>query len=178
MRYSTVFSPQILQFATSVCLQVNEHLSKMLTVAEAMSASMHWNFLAQYSKYSTLKEMFADLRSIATTSSTEPMEEMEEEKSKGAEEEHRQSGASANVLLEKGMEKKEEVKEDGEKPAWIRQLEEFVAGLWLWQEEEEEANAGSTVGTEGWSNISQVRQLSSIELLLIFLAYILCEYGI
>ena len=149
----------------------------MLTVAEAMSASMHWNFLAQYSKYSTLKEMFADLRSIATTSSTEPMKEMEEEKSKGAEEEHGQSGASANVLLEKGMEKKEEVKEDGEKPAWIRQLEEFVAGLWLWQEEEE-ANAGSTVETEGWSNISQVRQLSSIELLLIFLAYILCEYGI
>ena len=47
----------------------------------------------------------------------------------------------------------------------------------LWQEEEE-ANAGSTVETEGWSNISQVRQLSSIELLLIFLAYILCEYGI
>jgi len=84
---------------------------------------------------------------------------MEEEKSKGAEEEHGQSGASANVLLEKGMEKKEEVKEDGEKPAWIRQLEEFVAGLWLWQEEEEEANAGSTVGTEGWSNISQVMQL-------------------
>ena len=36
----------------------------------------------------------------------------------------------------------------------------------------------STVETEGWSNISQVRQLSSIELLLIFLAYILCEYGI
>ena len=103
---------------------------------------------------------------------------MEEEKSKGAEEEHGQSGASANVLLDKGMEKKEEVKEDGEKPAWIRHLEEFVAGLWLWQEEEEEANAGSTVETEGWSNISQVRQLSSIELLLIFLAYILCEYGI
>ena len=139
-----------------------------------MSASMLWNFLAQYS---ILKEVFADLRSIATTSSTEPMEEMEEEKSKGAEEEHRQSGASANVLMEKGMEKKEEVKEDGEKPAWIRQVEEFVAGLWLWQEEEE-ANAGSTVETEGWSNISQVRQLSSIELLLIFLAYILCEYGI
>ena len=69
---------------------------------------------------------------------------MEEEKSKGAEEEHGQSGASANVLLDKGMEKKEEVKEDGEKPAWIRHLEEFVAGLWLWQEEEEEANAGST----------------------------------
>ena len=75
---------------------------------------------------------------------------MEEEKSKGAEEEHGQSGASANVLLEKGMEKKEEVKEDGEKPAWIRYLEKFVAGLWLWQEEEE-ANAGSTVETEGWS---------------------------
>merc|ERR1719222_410345 len=110
--------------------------------------------------------MFSDLRSIATTSckqttrsSTEPMEEMEEEKSKGAEEEHGQSGASANVLLDKGMEKKEEVKEDGEKPAWIRHLEEFVAGLWLWQEEEEEANAGSTVETEGWSNISQVMQL-------------------
>ena len=32
---------------------------------------MHWNFLAQYS---ILKEVFADLRSIATTSSTEPME--------------------------------------------------------------------------------------------------------
>ena len=82
------------------------------------------------------------------------------------------------MLLVKGMEKKEEVKEDGEKPVWIRQLEELLAGLWLWQEEEEEANAGSTVETEGWSNISQVRQLSSIELLLIFLAYILCEYGI
>ena len=37
---------------------------------------------------------------------------MEEEKSKGVEEEHGQSGASANVLLEKGMEKKEEVKEE------------------------------------------------------------------
>ena len=69
----------------------------MLTVAEAMSASMHWNFLAQYS---ILKQMFADLRSIATTwckqtagSPTEPMEE----ESKGAEkeEEHEQSGGSA-----------------------------------------------------------------------------------
>jgi len=59
-----------------------------------MSASMHWNFLAQYS---ILKEVFADLRSIATTSSTEPMEEMEEEKSKGAEEEHRQSGAQGQT---------------------------------------------------------------------------------
>ena len=68
----------------------------MLNVAEAMSASMHWNFLAQYSN-STLKEMFADLRSIATTSSTEPMEEMEEEKSKGAEEEHGQSVAQGQT---------------------------------------------------------------------------------
>jgi len=124
----------------------------MLTVAEAMSASMHWNFLAQYS---ILKEMFADLRSIATTwckltgSPTEPMEEeMEQEESKGAEKEeveHGQSGGSANVPLEKEMEKKEEVKEQEEKPSWIRKLEEFVAGLW-WQEEE--ANAGSTVETE------------------------------
>ena len=108
----------------------------MLAVAEAMSASMHWNFLAQYS---ILKEMLADLRSIATTSckqtagaSTEPMEEeMEEKEGKGVEEEeveHGQSGRSANVLLEK--EKKEEVKGDEEKPAWIRKLEEFVAGLW------------------------------------------------
>ena len=36
----------------------------MVLVAEAMSASMHWNFLAQYS---ILKEMLADLRIIATT---------------------------------------------------------------------------------------------------------------
>ena len=96
MRYSTIFSPQILAFLTSVCL------CNMLTVAEAMSASMHWNFLAQYS---ILKQMFADLRSIATTwckqtagSPTEPMEEeMGEEESKGAEkeEEHEQSGGSA-----------------------------------------------------------------------------------
>ena len=57
------------------------------------------------------------------------------------------------------MEKKEEVKEDEEKPAWIRQLEELVAGLWLWQEEE--ANAGSTVESEGRSKISQVRQLGT-----------------
>ena len=124
----------------------------MLTVAEAMSASMHWNFLAQYS---ILKEMFADLRSIATTwckltgSPTEPMEEeMEQEENKGAEKEeveHGQSGGSANVPLEKEMEKKEEVKEQEEKPSWIRKLEEFVAGLW-WQEEE--ANTGSTVETE------------------------------
>ena len=94
MRYSTIFSPQILAFLTSVCL------CNMLTVAEAMSASMHWNFLAQYS---ILKQMFADLRSIATTwckqtagSPTEPMEEGEEE-SMGAEkeEEHEQSGGSA-----------------------------------------------------------------------------------
>ena len=34
----------------------------MLAVAEAMSASYHWNFLAQYS---ILKEMLADLRIIA-----------------------------------------------------------------------------------------------------------------
>ena len=81
---------------------MNKHLYNMLTVAEAMSASMHWNFLAQYS---ILKQMFADLRSIATTwckqtagSPTEPMEEeMGEEESKGAEkeEEHEQSGGSA-----------------------------------------------------------------------------------
>ena len=122
----------------------------MLAVAEAMSASMHWNFLAQYS---ILKEMLADLRSIATTSckqtagaSTEPMEEKEGKGVEKEEVEHGQSGGSANVLLEK--EKKEEVKEDEEKPAWIRKLEEFVEGLW-WQEEEEEANAGSTVETEG-----------------------------
>ena len=92
MRYSTIFSPQILAFSTSVCLQVNKHLCNMLTVAEAMSASMHWNFLAQYS---ILKEMFADLRSIATTSCKQtagsPTEHMEEEmeereeESKGAE---------------------------------------------------------------------------------------------
>ena len=46
-------------------------------------------------------------------------------------------------LLEKGMVKKE----DEEKPAWIHKLEELVAGLWLCQEEEE-ANADSTVETE------------------------------
>ena len=98
----------------------------MLTVAEAMSASMHWNFLAQYS---ILKEMFADLRSIATTwckqTAGSPTDPMEDEESKGAEEEHEQSGASANVLLEKRM-------EDEENPAWIRKLEKFVAGLWWW----------------------------------------------
>ena len=71
----------------------------MLTVAEAMSASMHWNFLA---KYSILKEMFADLRSIATTWCKQPAcgggcREGEE---------HEHSGGSAGVLLEKGMEKK------------------------------------------------------------------------
>ena len=43
---------------------MKEHLFNMVLVAEAMSASMHWNFLAQYS---ILKEMLADLRIIATT---------------------------------------------------------------------------------------------------------------
>ena len=136
----------------------------MLAVAEAMSASMHWNFLAQYS---ILKEMLADLRSIATTwdnqtagSATEPtmkkeMEEQEEQaESKGDEKEEVdivQSGESATVPLQekevKDVGSKDE--EDEERPAWIRSLEEFVAGLWWWKEEEaEETNAGSTVETE------------------------------
>jgi len=42
--------------------EVKEHLCNMLAVAEAMSASYHWNYLAQYS---ILKEMLADLRIIA-----------------------------------------------------------------------------------------------------------------
>ena len=46
---------------------MNEHLYNMLTVAEAMSASMHWNFLAQYS---ILKEMLADLHAIAGDNTT------------------------------------------------------------------------------------------------------------
>ena len=104
MRYSTIFSPQILAFSTSVCLQVNKHLCNMLTVAEAMSASMHWNFLA---KYSILKETFADLRSIATTWCKQPSCGAGEQGCREGEE-HEHSGGSANVLLvlEKGMEKK------------------------------------------------------------------------
>ena len=99
MRYSTIFSPQILAFSTSVCLQVNK-----LTVAEAMSASMHWNFLA---KYSILKETFSDLRSIATTWCKQPACGAGEQGCREGEE-HEHSGGSANVLLvlEKGMEKK------------------------------------------------------------------------
>ena len=86
---------------------MNKHLYNMLTVAEAMSASMHWNFLAQYSKYSTLKEMFADLRSIVTTWCKQPACGGGEQGCREGEE-HEHSGGSANVLLvlEKGMEKK------------------------------------------------------------------------
>ena len=40
----------------------------MLIVAEAMSASKHWNYLAQYS---ILKEMLTDLRTIARGASAE-----------------------------------------------------------------------------------------------------------
>ena len=43
-------------------LQVKEHLCNMLALAEAMSASKHWNYLAQYS---ILKVMLTDLRIIA-----------------------------------------------------------------------------------------------------------------
>ena len=46
---------------------MKEHLRNMLAVAEAMSASMHWNFLAQYS---ILKEMLADLHAIAGDNAT------------------------------------------------------------------------------------------------------------
>ena len=113
----------------------------MLAVAEAMSASMHWNFLAQYS---ILKEMLADLRIIANTwdkqtagSATEPMkkemkEQVEQAESKDDEKEEVKDVGS---------------KEEEEKPDWIRSMEEFVAGLWWWQEEEEKekTNASSTV---------------------------------
>ena len=77
----------------------------MLTVAEAMSASMHWNFLA---KYSILKETFADLRSIVTTWCKQPACGGGEQGCREGEE-HEHSGGSANVLLvlEQGMEKKE-----------------------------------------------------------------------
>ena len=61
--YSTIFS-----FSTSVHLQVREHLCNMLIVAEAMSASKHWNYLAQYF---ILKEMLTDLRIIARGASAE-----------------------------------------------------------------------------------------------------------
>ena len=60
---STIFS-----FSTSVHLQVREHLCNMLIVAEAMSASKHWNYLAQYF---ILKEMLTDLRIIARGASAE-----------------------------------------------------------------------------------------------------------
>jgi len=82
--------------------EVNKHLCNMLTVAEAMSASMHWNFLA---KYSILKEMFADLRSIVTTWCKQPACGGGEQGCREGEE-HEHSGGSANLLLEKGMEKK------------------------------------------------------------------------
>ena len=61
--YLTIFS-----FSTSVHLQVREHLCNMLIVAEAMSASKHWNYLAQYF---ILKEMLTDLRIIARGASAE-----------------------------------------------------------------------------------------------------------
>jgi len=48
--------------------EVREHLCNMLIVAEAMSASKHWNYLAQYS---ILKEMLTDLRIIARGASAE-----------------------------------------------------------------------------------------------------------
>ena len=81
---------------------MNKHLYNMLTVAEAMSASMHWNFLA---KYSILKETFADLRSIVTTWCKQPACGGGEQGCREGEE-HEHSGGSANLLLEKGMEKK------------------------------------------------------------------------
>jgi len=229
--------------------EVKEHLFNMVLVAEAMSASMHWNFLAQYS---ILKEMLADLRIIATTwekqaaagsatedgwmqekiaeaketlkevkedaqekvaeakeniqeklaEAMETLEELKEDTQEKVaeakenvrekfadaketlkevkedaqekvaeakekvkemlsgtskeeeEEEDMQSGGSATVLFEKEMQKEEgkevkdvENKDEEEKPAWIRKLEEFVAGLWWWEDKEEEANANSSVPT-------------------------------
>ena len=113
----------------------------MLAVAEAMSASMHWNFLAQYS---ILKEMLADLRIIANTwdkqtagSATEPMKKEMKEQVEQAESKDDEKDEMKDVGSE----------EEEEKPDWIRSMEEFVAGLWWWQEEEEEekTNASSTV---------------------------------
>ena len=119
----------------------------MLIVAEAMSESKNWNFLAQYS---ILKEMLADLRTIAITwqekDATEHMEEEmgvetvehvgEDEK---AADDIDQGEGLATVLSEMEREVKDEGNKAGageEEPGWIRTFEDFFASLWWrWGEE-------------------------------------------
>ena len=127
----------------------------MLVVAEAMSESKNWNFLAQYS---ILKEMLADLRTIAITwqekDATEHMEEkMEtvEHVGEDAEDDMDQSEGLATVLSEKEREVKDEGNKAGageEEPGWIRTLEDFLASLWWRWGEEEETNVAMNPSVE------------------------------
>ena len=129
----------------------------MLVVAEAMSESKNWNFLAQYS---ILKEMLADLRTIAITwqekDATEHMEEKMEtvehvgENEKAADDIDQSEGL-ATVLSEKEREVKDEGNKAGvgkEEPGWIRTLEDFLASLWWRWGVEEETNVSMNPSVE------------------------------
>ena len=129
----------------------------MLVVAEAMSESKNWNFLAQYS---ILKEMLADLRTIAITwqekDATEHMEEKMEtvehvgENEKAADDIDQGEGL-ATVLSEMEREVKDEGNKAGageEEPGWIRTLEDFLASLWWRWGEEEETNVATNPSVE------------------------------
>ena len=119
----------------------------MLVVAEAMSESKNWNFLAQYS---ILKEMLADLRTIAITwQEKDATEHMEEEmgvetvehvgENEKAADDIDQGEGLATVLSEMEREVKDEGNKAGageEEPGWIRTFEDFFASLWWrWGEE-------------------------------------------
>ena len=129
----------------------------MLVVAEAMSESKNWNFLAQYS---ILKEMLADLRTIAITwqekDATEHMEEKMETvehvgENEKAEDDIDQSEGLATVLSEMEREVKDEGNKAGageEEPGWIRTLEDFLASLWWRWGEEEETNVAMNPSVE------------------------------
>ena len=131
----------------------------MLIVAEAMSESKNWNFLAQYS---ILKEMLADLRTIAITwqekDATEHMEEKmgvetvehvgENEK---AADDIDQGEGLATVLSEMEREVKDEGNKAGageEEPGWIRTFRDFLASLWWRWGEEEETNVATNPSVE------------------------------
>ena len=129
----------------------------MLVVAEAMSESKNWNFLAQYS---ILKEMLADLRTIAITwqekDATEHMEEKMEtvehvgENEKAADDIDQGEGL-ATVLSEMEREVKDEGNKAGageEEPGWIRTFRDFLASLWWRWGEEEETNVATNPSVE------------------------------
>ena len=121
----------------------------MLVVAEAMSESKNWNFLAQYS---ILKEMLADLRTIAITwQEKDATEHMEEEMGVETVEHVDQSEGLATALSEKEREVKDEGNKAGageEEPGWIRTLEDFLASLWWRWGEEEETNVATNPSVE------------------------------